>query len=425
MKVLWFTNKLLVPVCTYLGNSSAKGGGWMDALISNLEIEVPGIDLHIASLSKRYFSPVKIGNTTYYSIVQDVPSIRIKRVFSNWKHNRFFDNELQQCNALIFSCKPDIIHVHGSENLFGLVQEKTNIPVVISLQGILQSYQYFDFSGISFLERIRTENIFAFLKGSSLTHRSITNRKQALIEQRILANCSHIFGRTYWDKSIATLLCPKASYHSVGEILREPFYHTHWDADSLEQQIIVATASGGLRKGVIVLLDAIRILKHGKYPGIKLRLIGNIKTQAIWPLISEKIKNYGIENNIKFLGELDATSIAHELSKCSVFVHPSFIDNSPNSLAEAMLIGVPSVATSVGGVPSMLSHNQDGLLCTPGDPYSIASQLNILLADKSKATKISLCAREKAMKRHSKQMIIEHLINNYNKIIDVSAKEIL
>jgi len=423
MKVLWFTNKLLTPVCSYLGNFSAKGGGWMDALRSNIELEVSGIDLHIASFSKRYFSPVKIGNTTYYSIVQDVPSIRIKRVLSNWKHNRFSDKELQQCNALIISCKPDIIHVHGSENIFGLVQDKTNIPVVISLQGILQSYQYFNFPSISCLERIRTESILAFLKGSSLTHISITNKRQALIEQSILVNCNHIFGRTYWDKSIASLLCPKASYHFVGEILREPFYHAHWDADNLEQQIVVATASGGLRKGVIVLLDAIRILKNGKYPRIKVRLIGNIEAQAIWPLISKKIKNYGIENNIEFLGELDATSIAHELAKCSVFVHPSFIDNSPNSLAEAMLVGVPSVATSVGGVPSMLSHNQDGLLCTPGDPYSLASQLNILLTDKSKAVKISLSAREKAMKRHSRQIIVEDLICIYNKIISASFKE--
>ena len=423
MKVLWFTNKLLVPICTHFGNPSAKGGGWMDALRSNLEIKAPGIDLHIASFSKSYFSPLKIGNSTYYSIVQDVPSIRIKKMLNNWKHNNFSDKELQQCNDLIVSCKPDIIHVHGSENLFGLVQEKTKIPVVISLQGILQSYQYFYFPGISFLDRIKIENFLAFLKGSSLAHASITNRKQALIEQSIFANCEHLFGRTYWDKSIASLLCPKASYHSVGEILREPFYHAQWDIANLDELIVVATASGGLRKGIIVLLDAIRILRNAKYPGIKLRLIGNIKTQAIWTLISKKIRKYGIENNVEFLGELDATSIAHELSRCSVFVHPSFVDNSPNSLAEAMLVGVPSVATSVGGVPSMLSHNQDGLLCTPGDPYSIASQLNILLADKSKAAKISLSARDKAMKRHSKQLIIDQLISSYKEIVNAAFQE--
>ena len=417
MKVLWFTNIMLPSACEYLGIPASKAGGWMEALRVNLERYFPEIDLHIASFSIAKFKPFHIGNATYYAIKKDRQSGRIKYILRNWKHTRYSDKELMECNDLVDICKPDLIHVHGSENLFGLVQETTSIPVIISLQGILMSYQSFCFPGIGFTDRLRIERLSEFVKGRSLTHLEIEEKNQARIEERICSNCKYFLGRTEWDKSIALLMNPNASYYSVGEILREPFYSTSWDNSNLKKQIVFATISSGLRKGILVLLDAIGILRRKGFKNVNLRLAGSIKNQITWPLVTRHITKNEIKQNVTFLGALNAKELAIELSQSSVFVHPSFIDNSPNSLAEAMLVGTPCVATAVGGVLSMLENNKDGLLCTPGDPYSLAVGIGTILREEKHSFEFSRKAQIRANARHNRRQIVQDLVLAYEKTV--------
>jgi len=419
MKVLWFTNILLPVACEHLGFSASKGGGWMEALRINIERYYSEVDLHIASFSMSKFDPFRIGNATYYAIEKDKPSGRIKNILKNWKHTRYSDKELQQCIDLVDMCNPNLIHVHGSESLFGLVQETTSIPVVISLQGILMSYQSFSFSGIGVADRLRIERMSEFIKGRGLTHQQIVEMNQARIEERICSNCKFFLGRTEWDKSIALLMNPKASYNTVGEILREPFHTTSWDNSNLRKQIVFATTSSALRKGILVLLDAIGILRRKGFNNINLRLAGSIKKQAIWPLINRHIIKNEIEQSVIFLGSLSAKELAIELSQSSVFVHPSFIDNSPNSLAEAMMIGTPCVATAVGGVPSMLEHNKEGLLCTPGDAFGLAAAIREVFAQEKKSLLFSVNARKKAKRIHDNRSVTLQLLQAYK---DISKK---
>lgn len=134
-----------------------------------------------------------------------------------------------------------------------------------------------------------------------------------------------------------------------------------WEASSLNECAIFAILSGSIRKGTLVLHDAIRILKRHGYENIRVVLAGVSRTEKIWPLIEEKIVENGIVDNVVCRGNMNAKQIADALSNSSVFVHPSFIDNSPNSLAEAMIVGTLCVATSVGGVQSMLEHKKEGI----------------------------------------------------------------
>ena len=67
------------------------------------------------------------------------------------------------------------------------------------------------------------------------------------------------------------------------------------------------------------------------------------------------------------LGSLTDLEMKERFLKSSVYICPSVNENSPNSLGEAMLLGVPIVASRVGGIPAMMSDNKDGILFEKGN----------------------------------------------------------
>lgn len=70
-----------------------------------------------------------------------------------------------------------------------------------------------------------------------------------------------------------------------------------------------------------------------------------------------------------------------KMGNTGIFIHPSHIDNSPNGLCEAMLLGMPIIAIYAGGIPSLLVNRREGLLVQDGDPYAMAGAIIELLKD--------------------------------------------
>ena len=103
---------------------------------------------------------------------------------------------------------------------------------------------------------------------------------------------------------------------------------------------------------------------------------------------------------------------------------PSHIENNSNSLCEAMKIGVPCIASYVGGIGSLIVNDFDGVLVQNGDSIALAGAIKELLLNKEKLIKISQNAIKSSNKRHDKEKIINNLLSIYNCIInDVSNNE--
>ena len=77
--------------------------------------------------------------------------------------------------------------------------------------------------------------------------------------------------------------------------------------------------------------------------------------------IRRLIKKYKLEGKILFTGNLNGEEMKQEYLNSNVFVCPSSIENSPNSLGEAQILGVPCVASYVGGIADMMKGNEDNL----------------------------------------------------------------
>ena len=102
-----------------------------------------------------------------------------------------------------------------------------------------------------------------------------------------------------------------------------------------------------------------------------------------------------------------------------VFVSPSSIENSPNSLGEAMLLGVPSVTSDVGGVKNMLEHGKEGYVYPFDEAYMIAYYVSKIFDDDSLATEMSKNAKAHAQITHNREKNLETLLTIYRNITEI------
>jgi glycosyltransferase involved in cell wall biosynthesis len=91
--------------------------------------------------------------------------------------------------------------------------------------------------------------------------------------------------------------------------------------------------------------------------------------------LERQCQQLGISDKVAFLGRLDISEMAELYRSADVMLNASTVDNSPNSLIEAMACGVPIVSTDVGGIPKLVSHEQDALLVPPRRPDLLAEQV--------------------------------------------------
>jgi len=119
---------------------------------------------------------------------------------------------------------------------------------------------------------------------------------------------------------------------------------------------------------------------------------------------------------IQLPGPKSESEILDILSSADMYCQVSHIENSPNSLCEAMLFGMPVLATYAGGTGSLIENGTDGLLVQDGDPYAMAGAVLELANDFLIASSYGVNARVKALGRHDKRTITSGLVEIYREI---------
>jgi glycosyltransferase involved in cell wall biosynthesis len=391
-----------------------------DALMTTGQVKL-GIATNVSGHS---LSEKRINNKTYFSIPV--------------QHNRVKYNDLplplvQNYQRVVDGFKPDIIHIHGTEYFHGLLTGRKYIecPTVISIQGILDIYKEHYFGGISLFDLIRTRTLRDWVRFDGLLEQKLKIYRRARWEREIFASNNAFIGRTQWDKACTYMMNPTAQYYHCAEMLRSIFYETSWKLDDINRHTIYASSASSPIKGFHVLLKAVSILRRD-FHDIQLRvpLAGVYHTfsglQYFWKsmrsggyarYLTELIEQEGLEKHVSSLGVIDAAKVADELRKAHVFILPSFNENSPNSLAEAMLVGTPSVVSYTGGVPSMVNDGESALCFPFGDEALLADQIRRIFLQDELANKLSGQSRSVAQKRHLKETITSDMLAIYHKEI--------
>ena len=194
--------------------------------------------------------------------------------------------------------------------------------------------------------------------------------------------------------------------------MRDEFYEKKWNINSIERHSIYVSQGGYPIKGLHIVLEALNILKH-RYPDIKLYVAGRditkcnsimeiIKYSNYHKIISKMIKKYNLQQYIKFTGQLNATQVTEKMLKSNVYVQASSIENSSNALGEAMIIGVPCVASYVGGTPDIIKDKEEGLLYPFGDYALLAHYISKVFDDDRLALKLGKNAKMHAEITHNR-----------------------
>ena len=129
------------------------------------------------------------------------------------------------------------------------------------------------------------------------------------------------------------------------------------------------------------------------------------------------VKKYKLSSYITFLGELSESQMCQAYLNAHVFVSPSTIENSPNSLGEAMLLGMPCVSSHVGGVANMMVHGKEGFLYPADEPYMLAYYVCQLFSNDELAQTVAEAAHLHALKTHDRNQNLHQLLRIYEEVI--------
>lgn len=224
-------------------------------------------------------------------------------------------------------------------------------------------------------------------------------------------------GRTSFDKRIASLLSPGSKYFHCDEFIRREFFETHWNYSFRKEITCVSILKGTSYKGIDLLIEALVILKQYSDHIIKVKICGVSENEEIVHVIKRKYKKVIGLIQIEFLGKLETNELVQQLCSANLYIHPSFIENSPNSVCEAMALGMPIISTNVGGINSLINDREEGLLVQEGEPYSLAAAILELINNYEYAVTLGKNARLKSIARHEPQKIAKQLLDIYNSIL--------
>lgn len=417
MKVLWFSNTC-ANADEYFDVQLKGTGGWLKALDKILQNYV---DLHVAFYGKEPKS-FRFANSNYHSI-SEYNSLFQKignKLFNKIKIN----DDLSKYLEIINTVKPDIIHIHGTENSFGCIIPHINIPVVVSIQGNITVYLHKFFSGF-------TKNCLFIINKNAFTFSNIINLfpflrkykefiKMQRREENNLQFMKYVCGRTDWDSRITRVLAPGSNYFHIDEILRDSFYKYEWKPHNREITVIFTTNSNVFYKGFETLCMTLNLLNKLGI-NINWNVAGVNDSDLIVKLTKRKLKNKYPHKNLILLGNLNESDLVNNLINSDIYVMTSHIENSPNNLCESLILGMPCISTFVGGVGSLIKDGEDGILIQSGDPWSMSGAIIELINNKNKAIEFGTNAREKALLRHDKNRIVCDLIATYSKIINYES----
>lgn len=403
MKVLWITNVELPDAANSRGNNVVVGG-WMHQTLNYIK---NSIELYVAACVSEKYDWIEINSVNYCGFTPEIDEIDFERI--------------------IESIDPDCIHIWGSEynHSYYVTKAARNLSkiecTVLSIQGLVSVYAEHYYDGLP-PELIHRRTLKEFFGRRNIAQEKKMMELQGQTEISTFQMLENCIGRTDWDYACAKQMNPQIEYHFCGEILRESFYVNRWKYEGCDKEVIFFSQAHYPIKGLHIMLRALPIIKE-YYPAVVLRIVGNnpqkkaiFKRSSYEKYICNLIHDNDLSNSIEWLGQLSENEMMLNYKKANVFVCSSSIENSSNSIGEAMLVGTPIVASDVGGIKSFMEHEKEGMLYHSTAVYMLADNVIRIFNSRSLAIQLGNNAHERAKKYHCIEDNLQRLIKIYNKL---------
>lgn len=399
MRVLWFA---MTSSCYDVKNT----GSWIEALEKIFKRYLPDVELGITFEHQDEVFKVNRERVTYYPI-------HIQRT-SSPKNNY----ELLRPHYLkvIEDFKPDIIHCFGTERWhYGLMAKEVKVPFVIHIMGFMNIYDPMDEIVLHQHDYIKYFN-YNPLKYLIHKREYKTKHENQELERDVMTANKYFMGRTEWDKNIVKYYSPGSTYYHCEEAIRDEIYNSpvKWKFHSRKKNRLITIGNAGSLKGNEMMLRAAWLLKNQFHVDFEWLYTSDEYQLSFF----EKV--IGIKHddvNIKLIGRLSASEIVTQLADADFYIHPAIIDNSPNTVCEAQLIGTPIISTNAGGIPSLIEDGKTGFLYPYSEPHALAFKIMNLVGNKEVLEKVSENEYCVSHNRHNPESIAKDINNIYEYII--------
>ncbi|UCD51463.1 MAG: glycosyltransferase family 4 protein [Phycisphaerales bacterium] len=190
-----------------------------------------------------------------------------------------------------------------------------------------------------------------------------------------------------------------------------------------EASLVCTVANITSLKGIDVLLDAAKTI-HERHPETYFVVVGEkLQTQGKYIAALERdILAAGITSHFILAGA--RTDVYRLLRECDVFVLPSLSEGTPISILEAMAIGIPVVATTVGGIPEQIGHRKSGLLVPPADARALAEAIEELLVHPELRAELAHQANEHVRAKFSLDQFCDSFLDVVRACTDSHPEEL-
>jgi len=397
IRVVWLCHFVNQEIKDYFNTPKAKETApWMNDFI-NLFKEIKDIDLHIVAPNlynnrnvKFRFQNISYHLYSYYPLIMPRKIYNLSR-FDFYTNFNYIKNTVR---SLINGIKPDIIHLFGAENPYysvGIQNLLTKYPTLITIQGFIS---------------LSEDNNFYI-------------KKRIEIEKAIIKNASN-FGVCTNDM---IQIIKKLNPNAVTYFHDYPMTNVNFRKDdSCSSNFdVVFFARITKTKGIEDLLQAIKIVKNIKQD-ISLHVIGKCSNSYLHYL-KELSQQLSISENVRFLGFLPTQNDVYQTAiKAKVCVLPTYRDVLPGTILESMLMKLPVIAYSVGGIPELNVNQEVVVLVEKNNITQLANKIIELLYNENKRILIADNAFKFVTERFKNEKLVTDIINAYKNIIASSNR---
>lgn len=435
MRVLWLCNIMLPVIAKHLGKEVNNKEGWLSGTYDRLK----KADFRMDSGEK-----MELGVCFPVSSIEDelrlsLPNLEVFGFYEDTNHPEIYDANLElRLRKIVEKFNPDLVHCFGTEYPHTLAMTRV-FPkpdkILVGIQGLC--YKYAEVYMAKLPVKVQKSKTFRdILKQDSLLKQEQKFIQRGEYEKQALKNISHVTGRTHWDyNSVAEAKEVtreknsenKIRYHFMNETLRNNFYDGSWDSQKCIPYSIFISQGDYPIKGLHFMLQAMpRILE--KFPDTTVWVSGNnvtktstlkekIKISAYGKYLKKLLKENRLQDKVHFLGKLNAEEMKQRFLQSHLYVCPSAIENSPNSLGEAMILGVPAIASDAGGISSIFVDKEDGILFEMGNCDALAESVIYMFSNPDKMEEYSHRAKNHAKDTHNPDKNYKRLLEIYQEIV--------
>lgn len=297
---------------------------------------------------------------------------------------------------LLSGYRPDVFHIHVADRrsfyrklAYFEQAQLTGIPVVVHIHGAVFE-EFFDAHAIN----------------AASVRRMFTKAALVLVlHQKI------------YDKSVEW-----AGGDSNVEILYNPVEIDAFDPplprDPEQPLTVLMMGEVGERKGAFDLVEAIPTVL-ASVPTARFRFAGNGETERL----QERVDALGLTESVDVMGWTAGDAKTAAFQTADVYCLPSYAENLPVSVLEAMAARLPVVGTPVAGTPEEIIEGETGFMIQPGDRDAIADRLIRLLTDPVLRASMGAAGRSRVEKHFENEVVTARLIELWRKAISSKGEE--